>query len=1011
MVKLCQSLHIILFLSALSVGLNAQTRVKVLFRHYPTYEGVIRAFVTGSFNGWGPNSNGIIGADAPSRMNWSDSLGCYIKIFLLNADQSVQYKFHEHPLNQWITDPLNPAINTADNNNSVLHVRNGMIFEIFPRSGTVVTDPETKITAGICVAEGDSVLLDQSVLKINGEIASTFEGCYSDSLALVCFDLPDLDDGQRTFTFRVKTTDGLLFSDSISFTTRTAGVYFITPDQDDVFASPKTIRWQANWTDPDSMVLRHVGIGDTAITTQSRGEYSCPVNLDWGTHQFVIRVRGSDNIIHLSDTLTLRYPEPQQPEPEISMILQDGAIRLIAVPNDPQNQYVTCEWKNSAMNTHILPDLDGQTAPSLDIPAPDQPGDYAVRLRVRDPDGYSNTTETFFTVDSEGTVLLPSKVDVPRWVSEARIYSMFIKGFTTDGTIRSAAERLEYVRDLGFSVIWVLPVMDVEGTLDQGANIGYNIVDFYNVEPDYGTNADFKEFVQFAHDLGLRIILDVTPNHSSRSHPFAIDARSNGMFSRYWEFYQHDIISHDTNRLGQTVSSDGIVYYTGFSSALLNWNWADAEACKYMLDVYSHWLREYDIDGFRLDVYWGPHRRYGREIFDRPLREALRSVKADILILGETAGTGTGTEEQYADQTVGMDMGYDWNFFSMISGFPSIAGIHEQLCNWGYRPGHNSYFLRFLENHDEWRVANRYASIDKTMPVSAALFLSTGIPMLYQGQEIGMGFGMSGSKDDLSRSTIPWDNPPSHILVPHYQKLAQIRAQFPQFRRQYTDTNGDGLINDSDIPVQPRLSTSSSQVYAYGRPWPDANAVVAINFSSQPKDADVYLDPDSWMEFVTIPYIDVAWLQASNLYANTSELISKDLDTLHVSLEPYGVAVYILSVDEKTVSLPDIPLAVEFSSYPVVPGAFRLLPNYPNPFNPSTTMMCCIPKSMPVQIDLIDVLGRRVNTLFSGFQIAGIHTLKWNGSDYNGRQMPGGVYFVRMKSPEDLDVQKILLIR
>src|SRR5690606_23348932 len=127
---------------------------------------------------------------------------------------------------------------------------------------------------------------------------------------------------------------------------------------------------------------------------------------------------------------------------------------------------------------------------------------------------------------------------VPQWVREARIYCLFFKAFTAGGRIADAIPRLDYIRAMGFNTVWVLPVMDVEGNIDQGANIGYNIIDFFHVDPDYGTDADFKEFVQRAHEAGLRVILDVTPNHSSRSHPCALDARTNRKYSRYYDFFQ-----------------------------------------------------------------------------------------------------------------------------------------------------------------------------------------------------------------------------------------------------------------------------------------------------------------------------------------------------------------------------------------------------------------------------------------------------------------------------------------
>ncbi|MBN2104560.1 T9SS type A sorting domain-containing protein [bacterium] len=991
----------------------AQTSVNVTFRFYPASESVIRAFVPGSFNNWGPNSNGIIAANAPSRMVWSDTLQCYVKIIPLNANTIYQYKFHEHPDNQWITDPLNPDVNTADNNNSIITARNGMLFQIQPKNGTILTDTTIEIVASVCVAKPDSVLPDLSFIELDGEILTSFQGAWTDSLSVLRYPLQNIDNGTHTVRLHVKTRDELNFSDSTTFTAFVKHLFFITPDQENVFASPKTLRWRVNLEgmELDSLVLREIGGRDSLFVPATESDYTARIECDYGQHCYVVRARETGGTLYASDTLTLNFPEPQLPEPEIQLSVQENMLVLTALANDPQNQTVSFQWRNGSANRIRIPGLDGRTGSHLELPIPDTPGDYAIHITAEDSDGNHNTTQSFFTVTEKDSVILPDMNTVPQWIREACIYSMFIRGFTGPGTIQSAANRLHYIRNLGFSVIWVLPVMDVEGVLDQNTNIGYNIVDFYNVEPLYGSNQDFRDFVSAAHDLGLRVILDVTPNHSSRSHPFALDARNLGPYSRYWDFYQHEIIPHNTNNLGQSVSPDGIVYYSDFSSALLNWNWEDAEARQYMIRVYQHWLRDYDIDGFRLDVYWGPHRRYGPDCFDLPLRKALRAAKADILILGEADGTGIGTESLYADQAGGVDMAYDWNLMWNLNNFPSISTLHEKLVNWGYRPGDNSYFLRFLENHDEWRVAQRYNSIEKTIPVSTSVFLSTGTPMCYQGQEVGMGFGLTGSKETLARSTVNWQNPPACILAPHYQKLAQIRAQFPQFRRQPADINKDGQINASDKSVQPRLSASSNSIYAFGRPWPDENAVVIMNFSGEKQEADIRLDSESWMEWVSVPAADTDYLFASNIYSNTSVPIPGDSETLHAVLEPYGVAVFILGKDKKSVNLPALSVNVISDFTSSLPDQCQLYPNFPNPFNQATIIMYYLEKSSKIMLEVLNIQGQRVKILASGVQMPGIHRVQWHAMTDQYQPAPSGIYLLRLATSERVINQKIILIR
>jgi glycosidase len=175
--------------------------------------------------------------------------------------------------------------------------------------------------------------------------------------------------------------------------------------------------------------------------------------------------------------------------------------------------------------------------------------------------------------------------------------------------------------------------------INTGTGPGYNITDFYNVAPEYGTNQDFRNFVTQAHALGIKVILDITTNHSSRSHPWAIDARTYGEDSPYWSWYERSIIAHNTNGLGQSTDQYGFTYYTGFSDQLLNLNWADTDLRQEMIAMLRYWIREYDLDGYRFDVYGA--RTAGTEKPPwQPVRDALKRAKPKILLPGEDDGTG-----------------------------------------------------------------------------------------------------------------------------------------------------------------------------------------------------------------------------------------------------------------------------------------------------------------------------------------------------------------------------------
>ncbi|MDZ7725830.1 MAG: alpha-amylase family glycosyl hydrolase [candidate division KSB1 bacterium] len=994
----------------------SQDSVNVVFRYSPSSQDVKRAFAPGTFNNWGPNNNGRIQPDAPSQMTFVDSLNLYIKPIWLETGDTHNYKFHEQYDASgsdwaWFTDPLNPLINTSDNNNSILKVEPLMVFQVAPQPGAIIPKGERFLSAGIFAATGDTILFDQSTVTIDDSLQFPLADFYLPDYSMLHFPLSDLESGMHTGCISVKTTQGRTLSKTTSFTLTGGEVFFQTPSRDSVFASQKTVRWQVNQEldELENVVLQTVDGPPYAFSPRENGAYSYTVSLNRGINQFFIRIHKLSGDTVLSDTLTLVLPEAQAPSVDISISADENRVILTGHASDVQDSTLHYAWTQQPLNAAALPGIDEYTGSALERDIPEQPGHYSFKLTVTDSDQNQNSRVHFFTVLPDGSVEIPIHKTVPSWVHDAQIYSLFLLGFTQEGSLQAAISRLQHIRDLGCTVVWVLPVMQVEGSLDQRYNIGYNIVDFYSIDPVYGSSKDFKDFVDAAHDLGLRVILDVTPNHSSRSHPIALDVREKGVYSPYYDFYQHEIIPHNDNGLGQSVSQDGIVYYNGFSDALLNWNWSDAEARAYMLEVYKHWLREYDIDGYRLDVYWGPHRRYGRNDFDIPLRQALRSVKSDILILGETHGTGPGSEIQYADFQGGMDMGYDWSLSGNLYNYPSVSTLHAALRNGGYRPGESSYFMRFLENHDELRVAHRYNSLEKTKPVSSTLSLSTGIPMIYQGQEVGMGYNMQGSKEYLARSDVAWESEGS-FLQSHYQLYTHVRDQFPAFQRQYTDTNKDGVINHSDKDVQPRLDASSPHVYAFARPFENQNGLALVNFRGNPVSVATPLQLSYWAEFSKGFHPDSLYY-LNRLDQNMSQLYTgSDLDTLKVDLAAYETAVYTISRQSDSVRIQN-PITRVREYGKKLPTSFYCTAGYPNPFNSSVRFEYYLPMSGTIEINIFNVLGQKIRSLFKGQQGAGSYVLHWDGRSNQNEQVPSGIYLIQTLYEGQKRTQRICLIR
>ena len=368
----------------------------------------------------------------------------------------------------------------------------------------------------------------------------------------------------------------------------------------------------------------------------------------------------------------------------------------------------------------------------------------------------------------------------------------------------------------------------------------------------------------------------------------------------------------------------------------------------------------------------------------------MKRLKPDAWLLGEIAGTGFFSEVYYADDDFGnrvvggIDAGYDWGFyFNGIRGsYGNVSNYDAKAHNADFWPGPNARYFRFLENHDEIRIAKLFASApQRILPLTGFLLTTTGVLMVYQGQEVNFG-NVSG---DDRRVSVSWNTERDGEFARHYQRLAHARAQFPAFGTQDLAT----------------IRTTNS-VYGYVRPMLDENAVVLINFSAEARTVTV--DPSPHVEMTTdgpVPYYD--------LFADTSGAY---LGGFTVTVPAYATVVYLTAADPgfDLPGLPALPFDAVFTGVEEdaedVPEAFRLDQNYPNPFNPATTIRYAVPAPGPVRLDVLDVLGRRVAVLVDGVVPAGTHTVSFEAG-----RLPSGFYLYRLQAGGRVQTRSMVLVR
>ncbi len=1008
-------------------SLFAQDSVDVTFYYKPTDNPSI-VYVPGEFNNWGPNSGGTIspGPGAASVMTIDPSTGIWSRTYWLQVGGppqansgaagevpgAYQYKFNENG-STWLPDPLNPYQNSQNNGNSILCIKSPTIYHFLPNvTSGIVYSQQPLISAYVFPSAKYGVDTSSFVLQIDGTPYKVPGTDYNSTTNLLSFLSPvPLQNGTRSLKLSVKNTNDQLVADSTTITVQAGAIQILNQGGYVTLKTGITIYGSLQDTSIHNVEVVQNGT-DTTTVQASAGSFSLNVSYQPGLNTFVAIAKTATDSTITATPFTMTYFVNHSPNAVIGFSESGNNIILSAKqstdPDSTQTPALKFDWGVDSTNPSLVSGVQGLNLPTITISRPAIPGEYIFSLVATDSSGYSDTTRSYFTIYSNDSVSFSTYASNPEWAKMGRIYELFFKSFTSQGTIDAAIPKLQYIHDMGFNIIWVMPVMQNNQPIDNGTNTGYNIINFYKVAPEYGTNADFKNFVDAAHALGMKVILDVTPNHTSFNHPFVINAREYGKYSFYWDFYQHHLITNPNYHpnLPESITNDGFVYYSGYSDQLLNYNWADVDARAYMDSVYAWWVENMGLDGYRFDSYWGPHDRAdngngGENEMGTPTRLLLKHIKPDIFLLGETAGTGVGTQVDYADDSTnnqgiggGIDAGYDWNlYWNAIYNFnfgtpSSISNLNQYVTNYGgttmgYVPGPNALFMRFLENQDQERIASLYGSYEKTMPMATVIFTVPGIPMVYAGQEVG---------ETSQRGVINWSSAGKTLLTPHYEKLAWIRGTFPAFSTQ--------LFH--------QLTIGNQWVYGYTRPYADQNGIVLTNFSGTTASVTITLVGSGGSANVTFPggVVDGKTYYMNDVYNDVSDSItfSGGQSSYTTTLPAYGSAIYVLSDSIIQMTYPVIT-SIETGSNPPLPSGYLLEQNYPNPFNPSTTISYQLSDVTHVALKVYDILGREVATLVSGEETPGKYEVRFDSS-----RLASGVYFYRLTTSSGfMEAKKMLL--
>lgn len=377
---------------------------------------------------------------------------------------------------------------------------------------------------------------------------------------------------------------------------------------------------------------------------------------------------------------------------------------------------------------------------------------------------------------------------VPSWVRDGVVYEIFPRNFSARGDFNSITAQLDRLKELGINILWLMPIHPVGRERAKGSlGSPYAVRDYYAINPDYGTPADFKRLISEAHRRGMRVIIDIVANHTAWD----------SVMMQTPAFYTRD------------AKTGKIIPPVADWADVADLNYDNAQLRTYMTDMLKFWLREYDLDGFRCDVagmvptdFW------------ESARVELERVKPDILMLAEW--------HEPELMLKAFDVDYSWPVHSaltevLMGSAPASrlrAAWEDEDAKWP----RGSLHLRFSDNHDERRAIARFGE-RAALAASAMMFTLDGVPLLYNGMEVG----------DTTESGAP----ALFERLPIFWQIAERRPEFPRFYRQIIALRAKSAALRRGSTVWLRNS-DEARIVTYARRTDAEELIVAVNFSNRP---------------------------------------------------------------------------------------------------------------------------------------------------------------------------------
>jgi glycosidase len=377
---------------------------------------------------------------------------------------------------------------------------------------------------------------------------------------------------------------------------------------------------------------------------------------------------------------------------------------------------------------------------------------------------------------------------VREWVRDGVIYEIFPRAFSAEGNFNGVTARLDELKNLGVTILWLMPIHPT-GQEKKKGTVGspYAVRDYYAINPDYGTKEDLKRLVAEAHRRGQKVIIDIVANHTSWD---------NVLMKEHPDFYTRD-------------ASGKIIPPVPDWADVADLNYGNPALRDYMIEMLKYWVREFGLDGFRCDVAG-----FVPTDFWERARAELEKVKPDIVMLAEWAEPDLLVKA--------FDLDYAWPMHTALTdvlmGTKPASAIRQTWEEEQKKFPRGALHMRFSDNHDERRAIARFGERG-ALAASALMFTLDGVPMLYNGMEVG--------------DTMESGAPALFEKLPVFWPIAERRPEFPRFYRQVTALRKSSeALRRGDL--QWLRNADEARVVTFLRRASGEEVLVAVNLSNQP---------------------------------------------------------------------------------------------------------------------------------------------------------------------------------